>query len=630
MFSLPSVLGQSFSGAYQLGPLQGEAAFSFRLQNGDTILHGPFQMERGDVNSQEENEGYFFVKGNYADNIPHGAWIFRFGQFAPTGTIRLEDYQYRIQLDGNLHQIQGELTNGRYQGPWIHEVTEINNSQPGSSMFRSEVQFESGVSQLAIQIEDRENALLGRFLRNGLAHDVWTLYTNKEQAQHWHFRDGILEKIVLAGHPQKREVMVAPNFAGDSRIINLDRRYLTLMDVFVQLSQQDFSLIESIPGQLILQNSQHYARIQELLFSKKSYEVPIPFQVEVPYQALTDKQINELNQIGIDLAAIDSLNHSVMSSSSINIAKVADEEIGYWQAVVASLSSQYLSPIRLLMKYHDQDILQHIPQKPLWDFLWPDHQAKTELEIRYEILGSEISRPFSVLLTDTLPFLPGETLPLLQVTSSVRHQIDSISGLLDAKIQSSGDQDMLSEVEKQLIQQVELLDGILDSAQMNGLANQALAKVQSRATEELAKYSAVEDLNAKKIQADNALNCLTNLRELGEQVVLIPVRWELIQVEYTDKVWNNFTSTVMSEEVKRRITRSYRDVMIPHFLQSVIDELSCANADQLVHAFRKSHDRMYELRLEETSKLERKLKNENDPKVVMMILGIDDVNLEKS
>ncbi len=58
-----SVSGQSdFSGEYTWGGLQGDAIFSYKTMNGDTILDGPFRMEHSDVNASDEKDNYFLIE----------------------------------------------------------------------------------------------------------------------------------------------------------------------------------------------------------------------------------------------------------------------------------------------------------------------------------------------------------------------------------------------------------------------------------------------------------------------------------------------------------------------------------------------------------------------------------------
>ena len=625
------VLGQSeYAGAYRLGPWQGEAAFSYHLEKGDTIFQGPFHMERRDLGTSAAADNYFRIEGQYARNIPQGGWIFQFGKLRSNGSVSVTDDEYQLRLDGTLHRVAGELLDGRYHGKWLHEVHEIRNSKTDRQLFKSEVQFESGIPQLAIQIENQNNVLLGRFLRNGLAHDVWTLFTNQQQSEHWHFKDGRLEKIMQSLPQGSKELEIFPAIDGTSREINLDSNYLTLIDVALEVSGLDYDAGNSATAQLILENSRSYEKVQELLLSKQPYEIPIPFRVVVPYQPLTDLQTNDFNAISGNLLAIDSFGKDVISSSSINIAKVTDEEISYWQAIISSLSKDYLKPVRTLAQYFDREILDYIPGEALWAYLWPDGHARRHLDIQYEILGSETTRTYTFPQPDSLFIRQGETSDLVRLTSSVLTQIDSIRGLIYAKVQSAGDPGRFADVEQKLIDTLETLNQMLDSAQMDGRPGQALEKIRTQAREELAKYSSLVDINAKRIQANIALNCLSDLKGLTRQITLIPSRWELIQAAYTDKVWNNFTSTVMSEDVKKRIPRSYRDIMVPYFLDLVSSELSCMNAKQLGGIFEQAYDRIHHLRHEDTTKLERKLRNQDDPEAVMDLMDLDPANLLKS
>ena len=618
------LVGQStYSGDYQLDRLQGSANFTFLVERGDTVFDGPFRMEAGELTlSENGDDSYFLIDGGYVKDIPTGDWVLRFGQLEPTGAVGLRDYKYQVQLDGTLHEAGGRLKEGQLQGKWIHEVVEIKQSARERRLFRSESEFEDGIPQLAIQIENEENVLLGRFLRSGLAHDVWTLYRNSEESEHWHFQDGRLVSISVPQRATDRQINVFPSYAGPTQTINLDDRFLNLLEVMLQIAGEKYSISGSSAAQLIKENSRLYAKVQTLLLSKERYDTPLPFQVIVPFQALTPQELDDLSQIEENLFLIDSLSQAIISNSSINIAKVTDAEVGYWQAVAATLSADYIRPVRQLAHYADRGILAFIPRDTLWRFLWPDTRASTALDIKYEILGSEIIRPYKLPAVDSSRIPLGETGPIVQITQSVLNQIDTVNQRIRTKVQTTAGSDQFAAIEEQLIDTVRMLNRILDSAHVDNMAESALQKIQSEATEVLTRYSSVEDIDAKQVQANNALNCLSHFNALARQVAFTPIQWELIQVEYTDKVWNNFTSTVMSEEVKRRITRSYRDVLMPYLFQLVTDKLSCANAASLAQAFAQSYDKMLWLRNEDTTKLERKLKNENDAEAVMDLLGI--------
>jgi hypothetical protein len=98
---------------------------------------------------------------------------------------------------------------------------------------------------------------------------------------------------------------------------------------------------------------------------------------------------------------------------------------------------------------------------------------------------------------------------------------------------------------------------------------------------------------------------------------------------YQDAVWNPFMAVIMNEEVKKRITTAYRRDLIPFFLDKVENQLSCENAGPLAEMMDQVHQRMLELREEDTSKLERKLRREQDPIAILELIGLETENLKE-
>ena len=79
----------------------------------------------------------------------------------------------------------------------------------------------------------------------------------------------------------------------------------------------------------------------------------------------------------------------------------------------------------------------------------------------------------------------------------------------------------------------------------------------------------------------------------------------------------------MDETVKRRILSAYTNVLIPYYLKNITQGLPCENAPQWIELVNKTYDRMLELREEDTRKMERKLKKEEDPLVVLQRFKIE-------
>ncbi|MEL6485166.1 MAG: hypothetical protein AAFP96_10010, partial [Bacteroidota bacterium] len=71
-----------------------------------------------------------------------------------------------------------------------------------------------------------------------------------------------------------------------------------------------------------------------------------------------------------------------------------------------------------------------------------------------------------------------------------------------------------------------------------------------------------------------------------------------------------------------RITAAYRNVIVPYVLEKVAAPVSCDQALGIVQLLEDTEKRLFELRDESTSKLERKLRREQDPETVLALLGI--------
>ena len=78
----------------------------------------------------------------------------------------------------------------------------------------------------------------------------------------------------------------------------------------------------------------------------------------------------------------------------------------------------------------------------------------------------------------------------------------------------------------------------------------------------------------------------------------------------------------MDEQVKKRIINAYEEQVLPYLLQQVQEGLPCSGIQDWMTTYRAVQDRLYQLRNEDTGRLERKLKREDDPREVLQLLGI--------
>ena len=68
--------------------------------------------------------------------------------------------------------------------------------------------------------------------------------------------------------------------------------------------------------------------------------------------------------------------------------------------------------------------------------------------------------------------------------------------------------------------------------------------------------------------------------------------------------------------------------MVPYFLRQAKSEFKCNQAKELNVLMKATYQRMLELRDENTSKLERKLRKENDPNTVLELFELEPLTIE--
>ena len=73
--------------------------------------------------------------------------------------------------------------------------------------------------------------------------------------------------------------------------------------------------------------------------------------------------------------------------------------------------------------------------------------------------------------------------------------------------------------------------------------------------------------------------------------------------------------------VKKRITESYEEVLIPYFLKAT-SSLECGNVKALNEQIIQTHKTILGLRNKDTRKLERKLRREKRPMEVLQLLQV--------
>lgn len=613
----------SYSGTYKVGGYEGRAAYTYQVIGIDTVLDGPFTMERSNLEDLlQKNDSSFLFSGNFEDGHPHGDWLFQFGEFYTDSTTQVSGFQYQVNVNGTLKEAKGTLKQGKPNGTWKISQKKIKDSQVLDTLFFSEVTFLEGIPQQSFNIGTPHTTLIGRFLRSGLAHDTWSLYSDEADAiESWLFREGWLEKIEWEADGNPLSVTIFEQPFSRSKIIDLDEGFSTLLHIYAALSSQPQLELSKGINKLLLQNSTSYNTIETILSELGSTEFLTGFKVRAPYFPLDSLSLKQMDSTAKLVNRSTEISTSFLNNTRLNLIRRSDEEVNYMYHVVKSLDSTFLRPLKRLVELKELDVIENISEEMMAAYVFPNGKPSTQIVIT---TNTGIAKPFSGPGAETLHFDKEGIEGYLDMATYVLSSLDEIAASLGEKLADDKQQQEFVLLENQLITQINGLNQFPDSVRqrMDKPALRALDSIKSKAEQLLSEYAEMETNGEKLNQARMLINCMVHFQNLSQEIAMLPKNSEELGKKYTDAVWNPFTATIMDETVKKRITSSYKNVLLPYFLDKVESGLSCANGEELQVLFKDTYQRMLELRDEDTSKLERKLRKERNPKVILQLFNL--------
>lgn len=612
----------------------GDADYSFNLIEGDTVLNGPFRLKRANLDALLQKQDYSFdFSGSFKNNYPEGAWKFQFGKFESNNESQVVDYQYRVAISGVQEEASGIISQGKPDGSWVYRVNRIEDSQVTETLFKSSINFKQGIPQQNFRIENDFQTLAGRFLRNGLAHDEWSLYESSGigAAETWSFKDGLLDNIQIETNGISERTGVYGNFNGQTKIINLDAQYINALSVY-QFSNSD--VVSTIGGRmqnLLAQNATYYEKIDNILSELGESSFLPEFKVKVPYFPFSDVEKEQLLAIKNNYETAKSISTTFLKDTQLNILKLSDEEAAFQYMVIHKITDDFLNPIEKFITYDQQGVSEFAPRNKLIQNLWLNGKPATAINVIVATDSINKQRSFTLPTSKEFDFSGNDIETVLQLTEYALRSLNSIKIELQKKLINEQRQQDLVALEEQLIVKQNSLHAFVDSvATYSPLNNRrVLYKLKEHSDAALSSYSSLTNLNEKLTSAKSLNVCYNELSTLATSITDLPEQENAISEKYLDRVWNPFMATLMDEEVKKRIIAAYRKVLVPYFLEQASSEFKCTEVGALNSLMKDTYQRMLELRVENTAKLERKLRKVSEPEKVLVLFELEQIAKEQ-
>ncbi|SHI79830.1 hypothetical protein [Aquimarina spongiae] len=602
---------RTFKGELELQKYKGEASYSYLLKDTDTILNGPFTFNRSNLKALLEKEDVSFsIQGQFTNNYPEGNWSFRFNEFQSSDNNAVEDYRYVVNVDGNQRVASGNLLQGRPDGTWTIKVQQIKDSEVRQVDFNSVITFEKGVPQQSFRIEDQQQELVGRFLRNGLAHDKWTLFSDREldEIESWYFDEGVLQTIEANSRNGSRSIPVFKDLNTRTEVISLGEKYMKILEFL--LSDSDARKVrEGGITYLLTTNEGHYQNIDDILSALGSSSFSPEFKVVVPFYPLASNEKEAIDTTVAYYQKSRSISDFLLNDSQLNIRKLSDQDVRSLEDEVAAITENILQPLQRVDEYHKDDILTHIEKDKIIANLWENGISQLQDFEKYKIsLKGKINPEDNVFKV------------LKIISEQTFYRLEEIQATLQSKIDKQVKQQEAIALEKEMVTRHNYLEELGERGRADSIPTlffEAIDQLKNTAEDKLKAYSEIENLEKKLEFGRTLVHCFEDYGKIGERVLKLPEQQKEIHEKYMDAVWNPFIATLMDEMVKKRIVSAYDDVLIPYFLEEINDGLACEEAKSWMNMVDLTYKQLLILRDEDTRKMERKLKKEKDPIVVL-------------
>jgi hypothetical protein len=628
LFNAQAQQNFKYEGAFEMNDIKGFAAFNYKLQKEDTIYDGSFLFQHNSSNDLITKSNPFIkVSGQFIDDTPNGEWKFLLGDFQANNNIVKEGYTFKLKLNGTEHSAKGKIKANKPQGDWQQIIKEIKNGEIEDTLFISHFDFDEGVPIKSFDLRSSKGTLVGRLLAEGVAHDRWELYTPTEieTEEVWTFSEGRLLSIDRRIEGNSYSISIFPTEQKSAKLINLDKTYLSIIDMLQQIEMDTTALPESKLHKLLFQNADLYEQTNELISSLSSAQIRPGIKVLVEQydykRSLTDlfKDYQERS------SKIVTEYKRLSESSQLNILKLADEEVFANLNALSFYEERYHQPFRLLLSYHQNELLQFLPINKLYRALPSIVQFQDSEVISYQ--WNDTTKNIKLEPLSKVNFEDAQTgLDTLKLYAAhVLGQMEQLETSLFKRIKKEERLQLIKELEKNLMTAMSSLNESVDSSKQIAPQHEQdiLLEVRAFARKEIGNYSSLPDGNEKIDLAKSLISCFESLDSLTKRIAILPNKEKEIVEHYTDDKWNPFTSTVMSELEKRRIVEAYQEILIPYIINYVRKHIKCTTVNELNELYDLLHQRMMALRNEDTNRLERNLKGVDDAEKIFEMFGVE-------
>lgn len=582
------------------GDYKGYASFDYELKGKDSLLNGKFSFEGPIIDTFDlKHNEYFSFNGNFNNNKPVGSWEFILTNVKGYNKTVLNNDYLQININVLKHQINGSFTSENIN--WKHQIYSRYNNQNIDTVYSSNIkEISKNRNSLNIQTKDLQlNAQIGE---NNLADSIWEWkLKNDTSTLYWEFKNGVLTKIY--SDSLEWDIYEEKN-AEASKIskLELSRKYIEILKIKILISgcwegnKSSISIINTLDS---------IESIRRILLETLNGNYYSPLNFKLPFYELKGSEENKLNKVLEAKLEMDSIFSSLKQiKNTTEFKKGFPEVIPLMDSIKLIYLNQY-NVINEITQIYNAGLLPYFNRNELTSY-FINNLDNTES-----------------LKKDTI----FELSSLVDLGRNYLQKVKRINSKIVYYNNKREKQKELLEIEKLMLSKKKIFDISLDSTfQITPKQyHNALFTLKEFSDSLITKYWATHSILQKLLQAEKNSVCFNNLFKLTQTISILPIEENKIINLYTDSSFNVFTSTNMEFLIKKKIVSAYTENLIPHFYELIISDLSCDNVLNIDKIIVNTNYRMYQMREENTKKIESKLNPKSPIKEVLELFGISPV-----
>lgn len=608
--------------SYELtNDLLGIANYSFYLESGRRVFHGPFYFNSSKNDSIEINavKGVEF-SGLYKDGLKNDNWTFSEMQLKEEGTgIAVREPKYSIvnYSSGLDFFVQAKFDNGHAKGKWLAGKFEIENGIIVDTLFFSEANFVNNQYVGSFNSESERFEISGVLDENGFFNGTWIIQHKQERiVEKRQFEQGVLVKHLISSGGEEHLLnhigfdtsMDIEDEEWDTLYLNDD--YLKILLYTKVAERNDVGTLSKIVGKSndFLMNSLtsfdgFENSIWDITDGSEGLYLPKVKVRKFPFKNDEKAQIEYAND---KLYSCESILNNYLNDPQVNISKYSIENVALYFSAYKVYHDELIK-LRGLLDILSSTSAEYLNKAEFIPFVFSGTSFPTSINYSFndENRSKELDFPSSLSNDDA-------TIEnIVEHISEIESYLSKKQKIITPVIEESKKRAEIADKEELLVSKkdsiIQLFGNLHDLTNFNSYHERYAEKVIIYIENEFKQYAKNPvELRIDKIESKIA--CFNEFLNFYNFLASLPTKLKDVEMLYTRTVWNPFTFTDMDETVKERVFNAYNKIIIPNLLNELDESLSCEKIVLRMTNFKTVFNRMNYLRNQDTQNLESRLK----------------------